>query len=161
MRVEELVGQCVRDRREELGMSQPEFGQRLAHWLGRPWTRQAVSAAEQGKRAFTTAELFAIAQVLDTRPARLLAPPLNVAELELPSGAALPTRKIGDIGIADRYLSQMWDELADGKRTHDQASKMLVELGKALNSLEDKLTTVIAASEVSTMHSDRAQEREQ
>lgn len=80
----------------------------------------------------------------------------------MPAGATLSTREAApDMGIADPYLSQMWDDLAHGKRLRNEASKMLAELGKALDSLEDKLTTVIAASEVSTMHSDRAGEGQQ
>lgn len=129
-------------------MSQAEFGQRLAHWLGRPWTRQAVSAAEQGKRAFTAAELFAIAHVLDTRPARLLAPPINVGKLEFPSGATLASRPVIDTGMTDKYLEQIWDELAQVLEGTDKAHK-------AAKRAQDKLTTVIGISEMSTMHSDQ------
>lgn len=93
-RVEEFVGQRVRDHREQLGITQEELGRRLEPLLGKPWPRQAVWAAEQGKRAFTAAELVALASVLDTQPARLVTPPLTVDEVEMPSGETLPASSL-------------------------------------------------------------------
>jgi hypothetical protein len=52
------------------GMSQSDLGRALAPLLGRPWSRQAVSAAEKGARDFKIAELVAIARVLGTTVAR-------------------------------------------------------------------------------------------
>ncbi|GAB3494016.1 helix-turn-helix transcriptional regulator [Amycolatopsis cihanbeyliensis] len=90
MRLEEMIGRRVRDVRELNEMTQQEVGEKLAHLLGKPWSRQAVSAAEQGNRAFTAAELVAIAQVIGTTVARLFSPPLDADEIELPSGATVP-----------------------------------------------------------------------
>jgi len=87
--VEEYVGQRIRKRREELGMSAVEFGSDLGNLLGKPWPRQAVSAAELGKRSLGAAELVAIAQVLRTSPTYLLTPPAGVGEITMPSGAAV------------------------------------------------------------------------
>jgi hypothetical protein len=38
----------------------------LGRYLGKPWSRQAVHQAERGRRAFTAAELAAVALALDT-----------------------------------------------------------------------------------------------
>ncbi|MGH3276708.1 MAG: helix-turn-helix domain-containing protein [Streptosporangiaceae bacterium] len=155
MRVEEYVGQRIRDRRDELGMTQEEFGRRVGHFLGKPWSRSTVSVAENARRAFTAAELVAIANVLGTRAARLLTPPVDVEELEMPSGATMRAHPLGpDVGINDKYLSQMQDELAQILSTTGQTRR-------AAKVLEDKLTTLIAISETATMHSDRAGEGQQ
>jgi transcriptional regulator with XRE-family HTH domain len=53
MRIEETVGERIRELRQMHGLSQAQLGDRLP----RPWPRQAVSAAEQGRRSFTVAEL--------------------------------------------------------------------------------------------------------
>jgi 8-oxo-dGTP pyrophosphatase MutT (NUDIX family)/transcriptional regulator with XRE-family HTH domain len=89
LRVEQYVGQRIRERRDELGMTQEEYGRQIGHWLGKPWSRSTVSVAESGKRAFTAAELVAIAHVLDTSPAHLLTPPAGIGEIDMPSGASV------------------------------------------------------------------------
>src|SRR5665811_191454 len=49
--LQEHIGGNVKSYR---GNTSPrEFGAALAPWLGKPWTRQAVWEAENGKRAFT------------------------------------------------------------------------------------------------------------
>jgi transcriptional regulator with XRE-family HTH domain len=163
VRVEEFVGVRVRDRREELGMTQEELGQLLGHpnLLGRPWTKQAVSAAEQGKRAFTAAELFALSVALQTRIPRLLMPPVTAREIEMPGGGIVELRTVApDIGVVDKSLGDLYDRLApmlrDIKVARDAAGDALT-LGK---DLEDRLTTAIGAIEAATMHSDEP-EREQ
>ena len=89
MRIEEIVGKRVQAKREELGWSQAELGQRLGKHLGSSWSRQSVSAAEKGKRAFPVAEMVAFAHVLDVTISYLLMPPPDVLEVELtPGGAA-------------------------------------------------------------------------
>ena len=89
MRVEELVGQRIRTERDRLEMTQEQLGKRLSDKLGRSWSRQAVSAAEKGDRAFTAAELVAIASTLDISVGGLLMPPAGVDDVEMPNGTAL------------------------------------------------------------------------
>ena len=64
-------------------------GSALGDLLEKPWPRQAVSAAELGKRSLGAAELVAIAQVLRTSPTYLLTPPAGVGEIAMPSGATV------------------------------------------------------------------------
>jgi transcriptional regulator with XRE-family HTH domain len=66
MRVEEVIGQQIARRREARQMSLTQLGQVLGRYLGKPWSRQAVHQAERGRRAFTAAELAAVALALDT-----------------------------------------------------------------------------------------------
>lgn len=91
MRLEEIAGQRMRERRVALGLTQEVAADRITAHLNREWTRQAVSAAEKGKRSFTAAELVAIAHALGTTVAWLLSPPEDVDGIELGAGAYLPS----------------------------------------------------------------------
>lgn len=96
MRLEELVGQRIRTRREGLALTQDQLGRQLGDSLGRRWSRQAVSAAEKGERAFTAAELVAIAGALQISVGSLFVPPAGVDEIELPNGAMLTRNELVD-----------------------------------------------------------------
>lgn len=87
MRVEGVIGANILARRRELDISQQELGTRLAPLLGKPWSRQAVSAAEHGERDFIAAELLALAVVLQVSLMQLVMPPPDVREVELRPGA--------------------------------------------------------------------------
>jgi 8-oxo-dGTP pyrophosphatase MutT (NUDIX family)/transcriptional regulator with XRE-family HTH domain len=101
VRVEEVVGWQVRERREALGFTQGQLGGYLEPLLGRPWSRQAVSAAEKGERSFGAAELVALAAVLHTSVGDLLRPPLQESVVELGGAAAVPKDMLYD-AIASR-----------------------------------------------------------
>jgi transcriptional regulator with XRE-family HTH domain len=77
--VEELVGaniaQARTGRPPDQRMTQAQLGEAIEKYLGRSWSRQAVSLAEQGKRDFTAAELVALAAVLEVPVASLFLPP--------------------------------------------------------------------------------------
>jgi transcriptional regulator with XRE-family HTH domain len=45
VKIEQVIGERIRELREGLGISQAELGNRLPL----PWPRQAVSAAEKGR----------------------------------------------------------------------------------------------------------------
>lgn len=66
MRVEEAIGRQIARLRAERHLSLTELGEALGQYLQRPWSRQAVHQAEQGRRSFTAAELTALALALDT-----------------------------------------------------------------------------------------------
>jgi transcriptional regulator with XRE-family HTH domain len=82
MRVEMAIGNQIARLRETRQMSLTQLGEALGRYLDRPWSRQAVHQAERGRRAFTAAELAALALALDTSvPALFLA---DADQLELP-----------------------------------------------------------------------------
>jgi transcriptional regulator with XRE-family HTH domain len=82
MRVETAIGNQIARLRETRQMSLTQLGEALGRYLDRPWSRQAVHQAERGRRAFTAAELAALALALDTSvPALFLA---DADQLELP-----------------------------------------------------------------------------
>jgi transcriptional regulator with XRE-family HTH domain len=85
MRVEAAIGEQIARLREARQMSLTQLGQAMGRYLGKPWSRQAVHQAERGRRAFTAAELAAIALALDTSiPALFLA---DSGQIELPGQA--------------------------------------------------------------------------
>ena len=82
MRVETAIGRQISRLREARQMSLTQLGQALGLYLDKPWSRQAVHQAERGRRAFTAAEMAALALALDTSvPALFLA---DAADIELP-----------------------------------------------------------------------------
>lgn len=86
MKIEEVIGERVREAREAAGWTQQELGGRLERYLGRTWSRQAVSAAEKGDRAFTAAELIAFAATFNVQMAQLFTP-TETDSVEMPSGS--------------------------------------------------------------------------
>src|ERR1035438_9053178 len=66
MRVEVAIGKQIARFRETQQMSLTQLGEAMGQYLDRPWSRQAVHQAERGRRAFTAAELAALALVLGT-----------------------------------------------------------------------------------------------
>jgi transcriptional regulator with XRE-family HTH domain len=82
MRIETAIGRQIARLREARQMSLTQLGEALGKYLDKPWSRQAVHQAERGRRAFTAAEMAALALALDTSvPALLLA---DAAYIELP-----------------------------------------------------------------------------
>jgi len=89
MRIEAAIGKQIARFREARRMSLTQLGEALGAYLDRPWSRQAVHQAERGRRAFTAAEMAALALVLETSvPALFLT---DEAHVELP-GAAIPAQ---------------------------------------------------------------------
>jgi 8-oxo-dGTP diphosphatase len=86
VRIEEIVGLRIRERREQMGLSQAQFGKLIGEHLGRAWSRQAVSGTEQGQRNFAAAELVTLAHVLGMSVGQLLTPPPGVERIEIAPG---------------------------------------------------------------------------
>lgn len=97
MRVETAIGKQIARFRETRHMSLTQMGEALGQYLGKPWSRQAVHQAERGRRAFTAAELAALALVLGTSvPALFLA---DGEPVELP-GTTIPAEDYQAILLA-------------------------------------------------------------
>lgn len=128
MTVEELIGRRITAVREALGIPQADLGQRLGTTLGTTWTRQQVSRAEHGHRAFTAAELIALAYALDVPIADLLTPPEGVTEVQLPSGDVVGYRTVPGAGVATRVLGELrrLEETATRRAQIEQQERDLV-----------------------------------
>jgi transcriptional regulator with XRE-family HTH domain len=88
LRVEAAIGKQIARLRETRRMSLTQLGEAIGQYLDRPWSRQAVHQAERGQRAFTAAELAALALALDTSvPALFLT---DADQIELPGRTVSP-----------------------------------------------------------------------
>ncbi len=150
MRIEEVIGERIREVRDLQELTQEQFGQRLGQLLGRAWSRQAVSAAEAGGRQFTAAELVAIAHVLGTTVPRLLTPPVAVREVELPSGVKLDRLPLTERVFPRGGALKVFDEMREQLRTLAQASAAQRQyqstIVDAIDLLYQSLTTAIEAT---------------
>lgn len=72
VKLEEAIGKKLAWLRNDREMSQAQLGEALGRYLEKPWSRQAVNAAEQGKRAFTARDMVALALALETSVPSLL-----------------------------------------------------------------------------------------
>lgn len=71
--IEQAVGQNVASFRKRKGWNQAELGKALEDALGKPWQRQSVWAAENGKRSFSSVDLIGLASALGVTVQELLA----------------------------------------------------------------------------------------
>ena len=96
VRVEEVVGRRIREIRERQGMTQEQLGQAIGELLGKPWPRQTVSSAEAGRRAFTAAELVAVARALGVYVGILFTPAVDSPRtgIELSPGVVLDAQDV-------------------------------------------------------------------
>src|SRR5580698_2766634 len=101
MRIETAIGQQIARLREARQMSLTQLGEAMGKYLDKPWSRQAVHQAERGRRAFTAAEMAALALALDTSiPAMFHA---EAEPIELPGTAVSPQDYRGILLYAGEY----------------------------------------------------------
>lgn len=87
VKLEEAIGKKLAWLRNDREMSQAQLGEALGRYLEKPWSRQAVNAAEQGKRAFTARDMVGLALALETSvPSLLLNFELTPEGVELQGG---------------------------------------------------------------------------
>ncbi|MFF1743534.1 helix-turn-helix transcriptional regulator [Streptomyces mirabilis] len=131
MRLEEVIGTNIAERRSHKELSQTELGEALGQYLEKPWSRQAVHTAEKGRRAFTAAELIALALVLEVELPELLAPPLAARheEVELPRGS-VNGRALSD--IVSPETPEAWERRAN----MDMVAHITPMLGGVISTLQ-------------------------
>lgn len=131
MRLEAVIGANIVERRSQQELSQTELGEALGQYLEKPWSRQAVHTAEKGRRAFTAAELIALALVLDIELPELLAPPLQARheEVELPRGS-VNARALSDLVRPE--TPEAWERRAN----MDTVAHITPMLGGVISTLQ-------------------------
>lgn len=140
MRLEDAIGWNVARLREAAGLSQAQLGEALGAYLGKPWSRQAVSAAEKGRRAFTAAELVSLALVLKASLDHLLLPGALSSREELLPGDAEITEREYERAIVGRESDG--DPSAQALQRANGALLAAVREGlKANKALRDHLLT--------------------
>ena len=126
MRIEEVIGQRLTLYREVAHLSQERLGERLGEYLGKKWTRQAVSHAEHGRRDFRAAELVALAKVIGVPVARLMVPPEGTKRIEL-GGQGIAAGELSDLFL----LPEQWGALREGDAIHQQIQRAVTVLQAA------------------------------
>lgn len=135
-----MIGLRIRQARLEHGMSQRQLGLRLGGLLGREWPRQQITSAEAGKRAFTSAELVAIAAALDTPLMVLFAPPPGVQRLELTGGSVDVDRVL--LGLPPHERDVVGVPLAAALEHVDRLKAMATEAMERINALHGGLVNM-------------------
>ncbi|WP_155289380.1 helix-turn-helix transcriptional regulator [Rhodococcoides fascians] len=146
MKIESVVGESIRQGRKVAGMRQEEFGAALEPFLGRAWSRQAVSTAEQGGRSFTSVELVVIAKVLNTSVSDLFLLPPSVDEIELPTGESIAASQMFELSHGayaaqdtDQQLDEALEEVRQAIASTQEASAAAMSTGAALDIAWSKL----------------------
>jgi transcriptional regulator with XRE-family HTH domain len=134
-RIEHVIGVRMYERREELGLTQEQVGEGLGGLLDKPWSRQAVSAAEKGNRAFTAAELVAIAWTLRTTVSWLLTPLLGESGVRMPSGTLLG---------ADQVVATVLPREQGEWNGLDEMRQTIVQMGQKLRRDTSSLDRLMA-----------------
>lgn len=143
VRVEEIVGLRIRQAREATEMTQEEFGGMLAKYLGKPWPRQAVSAAEKGHRSFAVAELLACSMSLSIGVMDLLRPPAEQYELTFPSGLTVMYEDTGHPDVSPD-VEQLRAALVKFVKMANETGRVAAEARAFATWLHDDLDRAIA-----------------
>ena len=133
--LQEHIGANVKAFRGKTSPS--ELGAALALWLGKPWTRQAVWEAENGKRVFTAAELLALAAALDVTLPQLFE---SAEDLDLPSGRTMPATAIDALVLGTNkerdHMMRLLRSARALKRAHEALQGYALGLDMEVRELE-------------------------
>lgn len=142
-KVGELVGMNVKAARERRGMTQGQLGLALEAFLGKTWTRQAVSIAESGDRAFAAEDLLALAGATGTTVEDLLLPTDPSA---LRDGVvALPAVDLSYEGLLDIVIGLTEDENVEAQA--EAGSSLLREKVTRLREAHELLAQAVELSD--------------
>ncbi len=125
MSINDLVGTRIRYLRGRLKESGDRFGQRLEPYLGKPWSRQTVWEAENGKREFRIEEVFALAQAAKVTVQFFFVDPPKKTTIKWQSGSDVsateltsllrepgqPTSRREEVRAARRLVKEAQDRL--------------------------------------------------
>jgi transcriptional regulator with XRE-family HTH domain len=132
MRIEQVIGAKIAAKRKEHGVSQDELGRQLGELLGKVWSRQAVWAAEQGKRTFTAVELVAFAYVLGVKVEAFMRPPLDIDGITMPSGFELTYLELIEPSTTPGYREAL-EEADNLAGVLEEATSSVAELKQSLD----------------------------
>jgi len=153
--VTKVIGQNVRARRDELGMTAASLGESIGEIFDKPWPRQTVYMMENGERAMTANDLVAVAHVLQTTPAQLLAPPIEAKVVHVGNLMVgremllgLPPNLIATPGATVDLLRDLMDEVRQAWTAAGRAQEILQEdVTRGLKAIDDRIAAHVAGSE--------------
>jgi DNA-binding CsgD family transcriptional regulator len=141
-RIQEVVGGRIREARIEKGWSQVELGRELEPYVGQTWSSQVMAQAEAGDRAFTAAEVVALALVLEKEIGWFFRPAQAVESVELPRRRRLPRVQGGGFEELPPYVVS-WIDLVDiasvSGMAEDEVERTRRELERAMEALNQSL----------------------
>lgn len=110
--IEQVIGENIKKRRAELGMSQAEFGREVGVYFGTDWPAQTVSAAEKGRRQFIAAEVMVLSRILHCRVQELFTPDPPVAIKLTDNFSTAPdfSAPLDEPGVTDELLRRRFSE---------------------------------------------------
>jgi len=118
VKLEAIIGANIARLRTRWRIGQPEFGRRVGEFLGeKPWSRQTISALENGNRSFTARDLVVIAYLLEVPVSALLYIGPEVREVQ----------------VGGRTFS--YEELTASGWQTEQTTEDLAEVSAALGNL--------------------------
>lgn len=139
MKIEDVIGANIAAARKRAGITQSDLGIQLGELLGIEWSRQAVWAAERGKRSFTASELLAFAHTLDTTISHLFTPPVSVAEIQMPTDKKISANALFEATLPDEEKAQvhhdMRQTLSDLARQSEKDRELIGDLAMQLDEL--------------------------
>jgi transcriptional regulator with XRE-family HTH domain len=139
VRVKEIVGRRIAQRREELGLSRGDLGRQVREPLGKAWSRQIVANIEAGLRDLTQDELLAVAIVLDIPVGRLFAPDMDTPSIEFASGMKADPLGVEIATASAEQRDALAGLVADIADLVTNAGTGLVDLAGQLHSIEAKV----------------------
>lgn len=166
MKPEQAVGEKVAWLRQDRQMTQAQLGTALEEYLGKPWSRQTVHAAEKGQRAFTATELVALALALETTVPSLFLPYGGNEPVTLPSGHTIDRSAFRDLAfhpadIRGKSAANSWDALRvalNALRSLDETHKVM---GTAIAHGYETLSIAVQSAEAQENAEQEAREQQE
>lgn len=134
--IEQVIGENIKKRRTELGMSQSELGREVGMYFGTDWPAQTVSAAEKGRRQFIAAEVMVLSLILHCRIQDLFTPdpPVAIKLTEHYSTSPDYSTPLDSGGITDEVLRKRFSETRALLRGAKGQSEQIQDLAEKLES---------------------------
>lgn len=162
VKLEEAIGKKLAWLRNDREMSQAQLGEALGRYLEKPWSRQAVNAAEQGKRAFTARDMVALALALETTvPSLLLNFELPADGVELRSGVQVSREEYRKLAFHPADITgKSSTDLVEGIATLRDHYQHIRDWNDVLTRQIAQGETLLSLAEQGAVLQKRAQERE-
>ncbi|HUN71830.1 MAG TPA: hypothetical protein VMU52_05920 [Steroidobacteraceae bacterium] len=105
----EILARNIRAARARIGIGQENVAVRMRALGYDAWVRQTVSKSERGDRRMMAEEVFALAYVLQTTIAALMAPGADDQAVVLPSGATIDAGDVYRSAVGTNMMTIWWD----------------------------------------------------
>lgn len=140
MRIQDVIGQRVREARKAQKWTQERLGKELATYLPGGWKPQVVSQAESGEREFAAAEMVALALVLDKQLSWFYLPREGVEYVEVRS-RVVPIGELRNVliqGAAREVAAAMQSQMAQIEKQVAVISSQVEEVAESVLSDEEE-----------------------